>query len=301
MIGGRSAALACLLALLLAAASAARAQDCGVAPTGTSYSRVRFGAEAYDSGYQTGRPADSSVSHSFMTPDYNVGTEAASTVDADAFGTSASVGGSMAIDPIYTRGASSNASGTWRDCLVIDGQVGQGRLHIPLHLDGTRTLSFATGGAYIPPDGSPPIARAIANLGCTAFTVGAIVPDTCPDFAYDWSDSGELDETVELVAPFTFGAPLDFRIDPTVSVGLGYTPSGAAGVLNGSAAIDLSGTMLAATVTDANGTPLPAATIAAESGFDYFHPVPEPETSAGAAALVALAVLAKRRSPHRSG
>jgi hypothetical protein len=282
-----------LLALSLAAATAARAQDCGVAPTGTSYSRVRFGSEAYDSGYRTGRPAVSSVSHSFLPPDYDVGAEAAATVDADAFGTSANVGGSMAIDPIYTRGASSNASGTWRDCLVIEGHVGDGRLHLPIHLDGARTLSFSTGGAYLPPQDAPPIARALANLGCSAFTVGVFAPDTCPDFAYDWSDSGDLDETVELIAPFTFGAPLDLRIDPTVSVGLGYTPSGAAGLLTGSAAIDLSGTLLAATITDANGTPLPAATIAAESGFDYLK-VPEPTAALGA--VVALATLRGRQS-----
>jgi hypothetical protein len=126
-------------------------------------------------------------------------------------------------------------------------------------------------------------------VSCTAFTVGVGAPDTCPDFTFEWLDSGAIDETVVLVVPFTFDAPLDFRIDPTVSVGLGYsTPTGDTGTLTGSAAIDLAGTLLPATVTDAIGTPLAGVTIAAESGFDYLT---APEPSAALGLLVALTSL----------
>ena len=296
MIGLRCAAIGCLLVLASAASAPARAQECGFVPDATSYSRVRFGLEAYDSEYQTGRPAVSSRSYSFTTPDYNVGTDASFTIDADAFDGSTSVAGSITIDPIYGRGASGTATGTWRDCLTIDGHAGDGRLHVPIHLTGARTLSFSIGGAYVPPDGSNPIARAFANVNCSAFTVGVVAPDTCPDPAFDWSDSGAIDETIELVAPFTFGAPFSLQIDPTVSTGLGYTPSGEAGTLDGSAAIDLAGALLPATVTDAIGTPLAGVTIAAESGFDYLT-APEPGGGAlGAIAVLALSGRARARS-----
>ncbi len=296
MIGTRCLAISsAVVALGFAVAASARAQDCGFVPNAFSSSSVRFGSDVRSSGDIAGRPAVSSRSFSFISEGaYNVGTEAAFSTDADAFDGSTSVGGSITIDPIYARGTGGTAAGIWRDCVTIGGHVGDGQLHIPIDLDGVRTISWSIGGAYVPPQGSVPIGRALAYVFCTAFTVGAVSPDTCPDFTFEWLDAGAIDETVLLIAPFTFGAPLDLRIDSTVSVGLGYsTPTGETGTLTGSAAIDLAGTLRAATVTDGNGTPIAGATVTAESGFDYLN---APEPSAALAAFVALASLRGRQA-----
>jgi hypothetical protein len=283
------------IVLALAAGAPSRAQDCGFVPTGASWSNVRYGGDVRSSGDVFGRPAVSSQSFTFISEGkYNFGTEAALAVDADAFDASASVGGSVTIDPIYAGGGGGTASGVWRDCVTISGHAGAGQLRIPIDLDGARTISWSIGGAYQVPGGSLPIGVARGYVSCTAFTVGAVVPDTCPDFAFEWTDSAAIDETVTLIAPFTFGAPFDFRIEPTVSVGLGYsTPTGQTGVLAGNVGIDLTGTLLAATVTDTLGTPLAGVTIDAESGFDYLT---APEPGATLAALLALASLAAVRA-----
>jgi hypothetical protein len=280
--------------LALAHAATSHAQDCGFVPTGASGSNVRYGGDIRSSGDVFGRPAISSQSFTFLSEGhYNLGAEAALAIDADAFGGTASAGGFVTIDPIYTGGGAATASGVWRDCLTISGHAGTGQLRIPIQLDGARTVSWSIGGAYVPPQGSQPIGVARAYVSCTAFTVGVPGPETCPDFSFQWLDSGAIDEIVTLIAPFTFGSPLDFRIDPTLSVGLGYSsPTGQTGLLTGNAALELTGTLLAASVTDAIGTPLAGVTIDAESGFDYLT---APEPGAALATLLALASLAAVR------
>jgi hypothetical protein len=52
-------------------------------------------------------------------------------------------------------------------------------------------------------------------------------------------------------------------------------------------------------VTDDFGTVIPDATISAESGFDYLHPVPEPLATAEAALLALGALRRQRVRPSR--
>lgn len=242
---------------------------------------------------QTGSPAVSSLSHDFAEPTVqNFGLDAALTMDVGSFDATAQASGFTEIFATYNRGATASASGTFSDCATAGGYSGAGVLHIPIHLTGSRTLSYSASGTYVPPESKPP-SFAQLRIRCAAATVGSGLSTPCDDPSFLWIDSGEIDNTVELVFGFTFGQPVLFQFGPQLLATTGYAANGDTGSLTGSTDVHLAGTLLPAYITDPGGSPLAGATLRADSGFDYLT-APEPG-GAWAAAAIALALLRRTR------
>ena len=288
-----------LLGILLSViASPAIAQTCD--PVGaTSLSQACGGPSwCFDSGAQAPvfPPSSSSIFHVFTDPTFlDFQVSGTGIVNVGSFGATAHASGFTKVDRA-THGAGAQVDGTFSDCATAGGYSGAGVLHIPIHLTGSRAITYTPGGYTPPPPPSPPPSRAQLRIVCAAATVGSGAATPCDDPQIFWETSGDIDTTVELVFGFTFGQPVEFQFGPQLLASVGDPGSGdvdATGVLTGDADVTLAGTLLSARITDVGGSLLPGATFEANSGFDYLT-APEPSGS-GAAAGIALALLRRGR------
>jgi hypothetical protein len=241
----------------------------------------------------------SSVSRTYPQPNFNVGVSAGVEIDNGYWRSTTEVGGEISISGQTSSGGSATITGDVYDCLVMGGGAGTGRLHVPVHLRGVVTVNWAVGGGYVGAPGTK-FAGATFLLDCAPSLGFQLVPCDDPSLTFDAAPLLQtIDENVELVFSFAFGSPIEFHYGPRLSAGLGYAANGSDGTLVGEARIDLDGSLGPAYVTDDFGTVIPDATISAESGFDYLHPVPEPLATAEAALLALGALRRQRVRPSR--
>jgi hypothetical protein len=288
----------CVLATsLVMAAGSAHGQSCPDPPSARSFSRVCAGV-CVDSGTQTGNPAESSRSDGYTNIGTNLGASAALTIDTGYFSTSTYVGGMMPITATASNDARANTTGDVFDCLTMEGSTGPAWLHVPIQVQGSSNVSWSIAGAYEPPPGFD-VAGSTLSILCTASAEQQDLP--CDDPTLAWTESDTIDTVVELVVPFTFGAPVTLHFGPRMISSMGYAANGGEGSLEGMVDLAVDGLLLPAYVKDLGGSLLPAATVAAGSGFDYLHPAPEPDAAVGGLAAVAsvLGLAASRRARRR--
>jgi hypothetical protein len=291
--------LAVLIGAVVGIAAPARAQvPCPYAPQVQSYSRACAPtANCLDSGSQAGHPAVSSVSKGDGFEGFNFSADSALSFDNGWFASNLHTGGSETIYQFSSNGASSNVIGDAFDCLTVSGGVGTARLHIPVAIQGDAFVSWSVGGVYVPPPNID-MARSTLHMHCSGYHYGTSSYGACSE-QYDaiYNVSQTIDTTFEMVFQVNFDDPLTIQYGPRISGGVGYAANGSDGALQGTADIFLEGQLLPAYLTDFGGNVLPTPTIVATSGFDYLHPVPEPDTAAAAAAaFLALAALRRRRT-----
>jgi hypothetical protein len=287
--------LALAVALACMQARAAAGQTC-YPPQAFSLSTACYSSAGiptcFDSGSQTGSPAVSSVTHTFASMGVDWSASAALSMDVGGFNGSMSVGGFNDIYPYGAVAGQAKVDGDFFDCLHAVSPSGAAYLHIPIHLTGSRTLAWSATPGYVPPN---PPATTVVSIRCAATTVGSGVPTPCDDPTLSFEDSGTIDTTVELVFGFDSG-PVSLQFGPSVSASVGYTGTGTTGRIQGSADVELQGVLLPAYVTDPQGTPIPNATVTADSGFDYLSPAPEPGAAAAGISAVALLLMRRRRA-----
>lgn len=299
--------LALLGALLIGVAFPAIAQTCDPAGA-TSLSQAcgwfgdcKFRCNSlicFDSGAQAPLfpPVSSSVFHVFSDPTFlDFQVSATGIVNVGSFGATAHASGSTTVDR-SEHGATAQNTGIFNDCATAGGYSGAGVLHIPIHLTGSRALTYSPGGYTPPPPPSPPPSYAQLRILCGAMTVGSGVATNCDGPSSLWEASGDIDTTVELVFGFSFGQPVKFSFASELLATVGDKGNGVAeatGSLTADADVTLAGTLLPAYITDPAGSPLVGATLQSDSGFDYLT-APEPR-GAWAAAAIALALLRRAR------
>ena len=199
-------------------------------------------------------------------------------------------------------------SGSFGDEITITapGVSGIAYLSIPIHVTGSVTAA----GVYV---GDPGV-RHLADFSYRIYSSTCFGSVVCPSGGFGISTTGEtlggggagggavgvvpedFDQVVVVKVPFTLGQT--FQLSPSFSVEasiwLPFVPG--APTLGGLAAADFSHTVLfgPASVLDADGNPIPDATI--ESDLDYFSgAVPEPSSSLLVAAAAAVLTLARKR------
>jgi hypothetical protein len=258
-----------MLALLIVSAFAASAFGSSV----TSVSSVTGPSGTYtDSGYGRPNPGESSVSHGyiFVNPNgsYNYGSEAAGAGAFGWFSLFTFAGGTESGNAqVYV---SSRTQMYYSDSITVSGGTGVGTVRIPFLVDGGVSLATSSGALFgftfcqSIPTGSP-----TGGVGCSVNGLPAYFNDQPPNVAF-LSSAPIFSQLFNLDFPVPFGVPYDLNFTVTLQ-------SGAAGPI-GSSTADFAHTGIAqpAQVFDALGTLIPNATIVAQSGFDYFAPVPEP-------------------------
>jgi hypothetical protein len=272
----------------LALWTSAAAAQCVDTPYVRSYSQAAAGVPATDGPF-IGHPAVSGLSRGTAQTGYNASAVSSLSIDVGYFLAITDVGGEMQIGAQASNDASARITGDVYDCLVMGGYQGSGQLHVPIRLSGVVSVSWTIGGNYQPSPGAR-----FAEVGFTFLCLPSVGIQgvACDDPALTFDADQGLDTTVELAFPFTFGAPIEFHFGPRMTAGVGYAANGSEGQLSGTADVHMRGVLQPAYVTDLGGGALPDATISADSGFDYLHPVPEP--GAAGAAAAALAALAAR-------
>jgi hypothetical protein len=279
------------ISLLVVPARISRAQDC---PTVTVGLQSETLAGATQDGPHGGDPAHSSASYQAVAPGLNVGTTGAVTIGFGGFVADAYAAGTMAIRASASNNGLARIRGDVADCLLVGGYAGAGVLHIPVHVTGGVIATWSTTPEYEPTPGAE-FAGGVFGLSCLAgIGVQAI---SCTGDSFVWSDSAAVDDTLEFVLPIPFGTSVSLFTRTSLTASMGYSANGSEGELGATADASLVGALEPAYVVDDLGAPLPNATIAASSGFDYLHPTPEPAASLlEAAALAALVPLRRRRS-----
>lgn len=256
-------------------------------PTGTLY--------ATGSGLT---PGQSSLSHQYalVGPDggYNYGTEAEGAGAIGWFSLFTFAGGSETGDAHAH--VSARTDMYYNDSITVSGGTGVGRVRIPFLVEGSVNLATSSTARFgftfcqSIPTGSP-----TGGVGCSVDGLPAYDNDQPPNVTFlgsapDFSQVFNLD----FVVPF--GVPYDLNFTVTLH-------SGAGGLVASSTA-DFSHTGLAqpAQVFDQFGNLLPNATIVAQSGFDYFEPVPEPSAVLlSSTAMLALLTRRASRATARRG
>jgi hypothetical protein len=158
----------------------------------------------------------------------------------------------------------------YSDSITVSGGTGIARVRIPFLVDGGVNLATSSGALFgftfcqSIPTGSP-----TGGVGCTVNGLPAYFNDQPPNVAF-LSSAPLFSQLFDLDFTVPFGVPYDVNFTVTLQ-------SGAAGPI-GSSTADFAHTGIAqpAQVFDQFGTLIPGATIVAQSGFDYFAPVPEP-------------------------
>jgi hypothetical protein len=139
----RSAPLLLLLTgSLLLAGGAATAGTCTIGARSVSRVCDAYNHICVDSGVQSGSPAVSSRSFGFIDDAFALTSDAAMTMDVDAFSVHVAAGG---YTPMYinaSNGIRGSGSGFYDDCLEFGGAVGAGRFHVPILLTGSRSVSY---------------------------------------------------------------------------------------------------------------------------------------------------------------
>jgi hypothetical protein len=257
-----------MLALLLSSAFTAPAFGSSV----YSVSRVDGpGGTFYATGQGT-TPGQSSVSHGYIevfpTGSFNYGTEAEGAGAFGWFSLFTFAGGSETGD-VHVH-VSSRTDMYYSDSITVSGGTGVGTVRIPFLVDGSVNLATSSTARFgftfcqSIPTGSP--------TGGVACSVNGLPP-------YD-NDQPPNVHFLSSAPNFSQVFNLDFAVPFDVSYDLNFTVTlhGGAGGLVASSTADFSHTGVAqpAQVFDQFGTLIPNATIVAQSGFDYFAPVPEP-------------------------
>jgi len=273
-----------------APAAAAPGASCPYPPSVTSESGVTANVGySLDSGTQTGHPAKSSVLKAYMEPiGYNAEADSALSIDVQYFTSITHIGG-FTKDP---SGGGGESTGYVFDCLTFGGYPGSGQAHIPIELSGSAFVSWASSGIYVPANIFDP-AYARIMISCSAYSFGTSTPGACYDRDFIFDTSQTIDTTAELVISFNFGDPVTIQFGPRVNAGYSYV-HGTADELQFMVDLQVQGQLLPMYVTDFGGNPLPNVTLSATSGFDYLHPVPEPDAPAGAVAAFAVLVALRR-------
>lgn len=247
------------------------------------------------SGPQYGHPARSQASVVDAGEGINVSASGEMWIDNGGFSAFSHTGGDVTIYEFSSRGGSAGSLGVITDCLTFSGTTGTARAHIPIVLTGGASISWSIGGSYVPPDTLDP-ASARLTINCAANSYDPFTISGCEDFDLVIDASTEVDQIFELVFQFSFDVPITLQITTSVGTGVGYAANGSPGALAGSATFDIVGEMLPMYVTDIFAGGNPDVTLSTASGYDWFHPAPEPRAAAsGIATLVALAPLLARQ------
>lgn len=157
---------------------------------------------------------------------------------------------------------------------------------------GAGRCGWSSSGVYVPANIFDP-AYARLFIACAAYSYGTSTLSDCydPDFIFDTSQT--IDTTAELVFPFNFGDPITIQFGPRVDTRFSNA-NGTGDLLQAIVDLQVQGQVLPIYVTDFLGNPLPSVSVSATSGFDYLHPVPEPDAPAGAVAAFAVLVALRR-------
>jgi hypothetical protein len=282
---------------LAASARTSQAQDCPGVAIGAQGTTTATAGPPMTDGPHGGHPATSSASSGASVPGFNVSAYGSLAVDNGYFESSTHAGGDLDITCCVSESAIVRNKGDVTDCLLMGGyNGGGGYLHIPVHVTGTAVAEWSTTSDYQP---SPGAKFAGNQFGVSCYVVVGTKAFACTGGFLEADQDQSVDQIIELVFPFTFGASTMFEYVPTANSSLGYAANGSSGKLSATGNLFVQAVLEAAYAVDGSGTPLPNTTIAASSGFDYFHPVPEASPSALAwAALASLAAL--RFRPSRS-
>ena len=241
------------------------------------------------SGIEFPGPATSSISRNYTAEGYNFGVVVESTLVHGAHDGYAYAAGFTAL---AQNAATAQANGQLFDTLIMTGGAGAARLHLPIRLTGDVEVTRSAPALY--PD---PGAEVSYRIVCAAAEPGSPVPADCPDPEIHWDASTSVDEVVEVVFAFNFGAQMVIDLRPSLSASVLASGALAVGSLTGTAEATLSADFEPAYVTTLGGAPIPGVAIASESGFDYVN---APEPDAGLLAAVAAACLAVLRPRCRS-
>jgi hypothetical protein len=258
-----------MFALLIVSAFAASAFGSSV----TSVSSVTGPSGTYsDSGYGRPDPGVSSVSHGYILVDpngsFNYGSEASGAGAFGWFSLFTFAGGTESGNAqVYV---SARTEMYYSDSITVSGGTGVATVRIPFLVDGGVNLATSSSALFgftfcqSIPTGSP-----TGGVGCSVNGLPAYFNDQPPNVSF-LSSAPSFSQLFNLDFRVPFGVPYDLNFTVTLQ-------SGAAGPI-GSSTADFSHTGIAqpAQVFDEFGTLIPNATIVAQSGFDYFAPVPEP-------------------------
>jgi hypothetical protein len=291
----RTLSLLAIALLSTTSPDASRAQDCpGVAIGADSKTTATAGPPTTD-GPNAGHPATSTASNGLANPGFNVSVSGLLGVDGGYFDSSTHAGGDIDIHCCASDSAIVRTNGHVADCLLLAGYQGSGFLHVPVHITGSALAEWSISSEYQASPGAVFAGNQI-SVGCSVH-VGQ-QPFACTGDYREYDADQSFDDTIELVAPFTFGASTEFEWLSSANSSIGYVANGSEGTMSTTANLSVLGVLEPAYVVDGVGTPLPNATITASSGFDYLHPAPEPSAPA-AASLLTLALLSTARAGRR--
>jgi hypothetical protein len=269
-------------------AAAAPGASCPYPPEVSTRTLARVLSEV-NSGPQYGHPAVSSASAGDAIEGIDMIASGEMVIDWGGFSASSHTAGDLTIHELSSFGGSVGSFGVLTDCLTFSGTTGTARAHIPIVLTGGAFISWSIGGSYVPPETLDP-ASARITINCAAVTYDPFAISGCNDFDLVIDASSDVDQTVELVFQFSFDAPITVQITTSVGAGVGYAANGSPGALSGTADFDVEAVMLPMYVTDIFAGGNPEVTLSTTSGYDWFHPTPEPD-GASLAGVVALALL----------
>lgn len=250
-----------------------------------------------ESGLQLPGPAVTSIGRLYTGEGYNLSGEAAASLIHGEFSARAYSAGFSVIYPFASNAVSSGGSGQLFDTLIVTGGTGTALFHLPIRVSGGVIVQWSASSNYIPP--YPP-AQSTFFLSCGVNDpANPAQPVGCDDPEIIWLATTSVDEVVELVWSFTFGAESLIDLRPSVSANFGPTASQAGGQMTGTAAATLVATFEPAYVTDLGGSPIADVFVASESGFDYLTAVPEPDaamlSAVAKASLLTLCALRRAR------
>jgi MYXO-CTERM domain-containing protein len=249
------------------------------------------------SGPQYGHPARSQASVLDAVEGINVYASGVMVIDNGGFSAFSHAGGNLTIHEFSSLGGGANSLGVITDCLTFSGTTGTARAHIPIALTGDAAISWSIGGSYMPPETLDP-ASARLTINCAAASYDPFTISGCDDFDLVIDASADVDQTIELVFQFTFDVPITIQLSAIVGTGVGYAANGSPGALAGAATFDVAGTTLPMYITDIFAGGNPEVTLSATSGYDWFHPTPEPGGTALAGVLALALMRGKRRRPR---
>ena len=277
--------------------------------TSSAFTAPAFGSSVYSVSrvdgptgtfYATGSgttPGQSSLSHQYVLVlpggSYNYGTEAEGTGAIGWFSLFTFAGGSETGD-VHAH-VSSRTDMYYNDSITVSGGTGVGTVRIPFLVEGSVNLATSSTARFgftfcqSIPTGSP-----TGGVACSVDGQPPYDNDQPPNVTFLGS-APSFSQVFNLDFAVPFGVPYDLNFTVTLH-------SGAGGLVASSTA-DFSHTGIAqpAQVFDQFGTLIPNATIVAQSGFDYFAPVPEPGASllSSTAMLVLLTRLGWRAMARR--
>jgi hypothetical protein len=231
-------------------------------------------------------PVTTSISRHYPGTGYDFGGVAESTLvhgrhDAYAY--------AAGFTDVGQNWVNAKAEGQLFDTVVVTGGTGTAVFHLPIHVTGSVDVSWT-----VPELHGYPGASARYGITCAVGQPFSGIFIDCPDPEIVWEASAGVDQVIELVWSFEFGAQRNFDLRPSLSTEAGSAAGFSGGVVTGSAEAALSAVFLPAYVTGTTAE----ITVTSDSGFDYLT---APEPGAGPLAGVAMAVLGLLASRRAAG